>query len=225
MTPTPLAVAAAPAPPARAQLPRRRVLIAGASAGALGALALLASGCASLNTIHSQVSSFGEWPAGRAPGTYAFERLPSQASQPEITQSLEAAARPGLAKAGFQPVAPGQTPSVLVQVGTRSSRAERGPWEDPLWWRGGVGHYRRGPWAGPHWGLGLHLEPPRYEHEVALLLRDATNSKPLFEARASYEGTGGGVGVAQALFEAALMDFPKTGVNPRSVRVVLPGAR
>jgi hypothetical protein len=50
---------------------RRHLLIA-----LLGAAAL--TGCAGLNTISGEVSSFGGWPAGRALGSYGFERLPSQ---------------------------------------------------------------------------------------------------------------------------------------------------
>jgi hypothetical protein len=36
------------------------------------------SGCASLNTVVSDVSSYGQWPTQRKPNTYRFERLPSQ---------------------------------------------------------------------------------------------------------------------------------------------------
>ena len=50
---------------------RRHLLIA-----LLGTAAL--AGCAGLNTVSGEVSSFGGWPAGRAPGSYSFERLPSQ---------------------------------------------------------------------------------------------------------------------------------------------------
>ena len=113
--------------------------------------------------------------------------------------------------------------SRLVQVGLRVGR-NVGPWVDNLWWRVGFGYYRNGPWISPRWGLGLHFDPGRYEREVALLIRDRAAGKPLFEARASHESSGSFAGPATlaALFEAALMDFPKVGVNPRRVVVQLP---
>lgn len=207
-------------------LPRRALL----SAAALAAAALLA-GCATLGTLDAEVSSYGEWPAGRAPGTYAFERLPSQQARAAETEALEAAARPALEKAGFTPAAAGQAPDVVVQVGARSTRTEVSPWDDPLWWRGGFGHWRARPWAGPWgapwygpgWRSSFYGPSPRYEREVALLIRDRATSQPLFEARAGSEGYAQlGRDTATALFDAALADFPKLGTNPRTVRVTLP---
>jgi hypothetical protein len=200
-------------------LPTRRLVIA---ASAATALALLA-GCAALNTVTSDVSSFGEWPAGRAPGTYAFERLPSQQQRAEEADALEAAARPALEKAGFKAVANGAQPDVTVQVGTRATRTDAGPWDDPLWWRGGFGYYRRGPWPGPTWSMSVYASPPRYDREVALLIRDHASGKPLFESRASTSGgSSGSPSVTMAMFQAAMLDFPKTGINPRRVSVPLP---
>ena len=187
------------------------------------AAALLLSGCAALHTLTSEVWTFGDWPAGRGPGTFAFERLPSQQARPQAMQELEDAARPALLRAGFRPAAQGAEPDVLVQVGSRLSRSDFQPWDDPLWWRGGFGWGRHGPWPGPAWSLSLRHEPRRYDREVALLLRDRATGRPLYEARAVNEG-GGSAGAAAlgAMFQAALADFPRTGVNPRSVSVPLP---
>jgi hypothetical protein len=199
-------------------LPRRRLMLAG---GALLATAAL-GGCATIGSISSEVSTFGDWPAGRAPGSFAFERLPSQQERAAETEVLETAARAALLKAGFTPAAEGQTPDVLVQVGARSSRAEAQPWDDPLWWRGSMGYWRYRPWGGPSWHLGMYSTPTRWEREVALLIRDRTSGQPLFEARASSEG---GLRlddqVLAAMYQAALMDFPRRGINPRTVRVPL----
>ncbi len=188
------------------------------------AAALALSGCAALNSVSSDVSSFGEWPADRRPGSYAFERLPSQQANAAGTQALEQAAAGALKKAGFTPVASGQEPDLLVQVGARVGRADVQPWADPIWWRGGFGYYRHGPWGGPRWGLGMNFDAARYEREVALLIRDRASGKPLFEARASNEGNSSTAGSATlaAMFEAALMDFPRLGINPRRVLVQLP---
>ena len=179
-------------------------------------------GCAAMNSVSSDVSSFGEWPAERKAGSYAFERLPSQQTRAAETEALENAAKAALAQAGFTPVAAGQEPQVLVQVGARVGRTDSYPWADPIWWRGSFGYYRHGPWFGPRWGLGMQFDAARYEREVALLIRDRVSGKPLFEARASNEGSSSTAGNAtlSAMFEAALMDFPRLGMNPR--RVVVP---
>lgn len=201
-------------------LQRRTALLATVAAAALLA------GCSTMRSVSSDVSSFGEWPAGRKPGSFAFDRLPSQAAQAGETAALEAAARPALLKAGFVPAAEGALPDVLVQVGARTERASRSAWDDPVWWRGGFGYWGRGPWRGAGWGVSTTFPvSPRYDREVAVLIRDRESGKPLFEARASNEGGGAAdAGTLAAMFEAALMDFPKLGVNPRRVVVAPPAA-
>ncbi len=188
------------------------------------AAAVALGGCAAMSSVSSDVSSFGEWPAARRPSSYAFERLPSQQSRASEVEALEAAARGALLKAGFTAVEPGKDPDVLVQVGARVGRTDYYPWADSLWWRGGFGYYRQGPWLGPRWGLGYQFDAARYEREVALLIRDRATSKPLFEARASNESSSSAPGNATlaAMFEAALVDFPRLGMNPRRVVVPLP---
>jgi hypothetical protein len=190
----------------------------------LALVAVLLSGCAAMRNLSLEVSSFGEWPPARKPGTYAFERLPSQQSRADQAAALEDAAREALAKAGFTPVAAGQEPDVLVQLGSRIGRADLQPWDDPLWWRGGFGYFRHGPWVGPRWGLGLRYDFGRYAHEVALLLRDRATGKPMFEARASRESSTelSSKETLAAMFSATLVDFPRLGLNPRTVTVPLP---
>ncbi len=220
--PLPLAHSGNPRAP-DAALTRRTALRRATLAGlALAALGL--GGCAAMRSISFDVSSFGDWPADRKPGTYAFERLPSQQARAAETAALEATASPALAKAGFVPVAEGQAPDVLVQVGSRIGRAEGPLWEDPLWWRGGFGSFRYGPWGGPRWSLMFGSHYGRYEHQVALLLRDRVSGKPLFEARAVHESSTEltSKGTLGLMFEAALVDFPKLGMNPRTVVLQLP---
>ena len=180
------------------------------------------SGCAALNSVTSDVSSFGEWPSARKPGTFAFERLPSQQSRAAETDALEAAARPALQKAGFTTVAAGAEPDVLVQVGSRVGRTEP-TWAAPIWWGGSFGYYRHGPWVGPRWGLNYQYDALRYDREVAVLIRDRSSGKPLFEARASNEGNASNASgtTLAAMFEAAMLDFPRLGMNPRRVSVPL----
>ncbi len=196
-------------------LPRRTLLLSAVAA------ALVLTGCAGMNNLSTDVSSFGEWPAGRQAGSYSFERLPSQQARTAEAERLEAAAQAALARAGFTPAAAGSEPDVLVQVGARETRSEMGPWDDPLWWRGGFGYWRHSPWMSPRWGMSMSYSAPRYEREVAVLIRDRSSGKPLYEARASSEGTSRtDATMLGAMFSAALMDFPRLGVNPR--RVVVP---
>ena len=195
---------------------KRRPLLALAT---LAGAALLA-GCAGLDTVTSDVSSFGDWPAGRAPGRFAFERLPSQQAQAEQAATLEKAAARALAKAGFVPAATGEEPDVLVQLGARFTRTTVSPWDDPLWFSGGFGRFHRGPWIGPAWSLSWTYQPPRYEHEVALLLRDRASGKPLYETRAASDSISRADGATvAAMFEAAMADFPRPALSPRRVTV------
>ena len=186
------------------------------------ALATVLAGCAALNSVTSDVSSFGEWPADRKPGTYAFERLPSQQAQAGQADQLEQAAQGALQKAGFVPAAAGQEPDVLVQLGARFTRTVRSPWDDPLWWQGGFGRFRHGPWIGPSWSVRWQLESPRYANEVALLLRDRASGKPLYETRASNDGGSAAMkSLLPAMFEAAMKDFPAGSPTPRRVTTPL----
>jgi hypothetical protein len=204
---------------------------------ALVAAAALA-GCASLDNIDVDVASFSRWPAGRAPGTYAFERLPSQQANPQNAQLLEDSARPALESAGLQPTSQGSVPDVTVQLGARITQYESSPFDDPFWYGGypywhhpfGYGRYGRpywgpgwGPYWGPGWGYGYWGwgSFPVFQREVAVLIRDKRSGEPLFEARGESEGTSSAVAtVLPAMFIAAMKDFPAgSPTNPHRVTV------
>lgn len=209
-----------------------------ATAAAAGALAML-SGCASLNTLDADVSAYGTWPAGRAPGTYTFDRLPSQAAHAARQSRVELLATGPLEKAGFRPAPAGTSADVTVQVGARTDVTEISPWNDPLWWHGPYGgpyFYPRppgvwsrpwwgpGPWVGPGpwWGPGPLDTSARYSRQVALLIRDRATGQPLYETHA--ESTGNSAGserVVGALFSAAMAEFPKAEPEPHVVHVML----
>ena len=87
-------------------------------------LAGLLAGCASLNTVTSEVATYGDWPAGRAAGRYAFERLPSQQAQPQRQAELEAAAARALELAGFSAAGDASQADVIVQLGARITRTD-----------------------------------------------------------------------------------------------------
>ena len=190
-----------------------------ATVAGAAAFAVLA-GCASLNTIESDVSSYSQWPADRKPGTYAFERLPSQQANAERQASLELAARSALTAAGFSEADPANA-DVSVQVGARVTRYERSPSFDPFW-------HGYAPWGYGGWGWGPrrfgpwppYQEPPYYGREVALLIRDRKSGSVLYETRATNEGgSSGGGPVLAAMFDAAMKDFPQAAVNPRRVQI------
>ena len=193
-----------------------------ARAAIVAAAAALATGCATVNTISSEVSSFGEWPAARAPGTYAFERLPSQEARADNQTVLENAARGAIESAGFKPATDPARADVLVQLGARTTQQYRGPYEDPFWPRWYLGYGR-----GFYWGLNAHWSAPssRYDREVAVLLRDRASGKTLYETRAVNTGyAGADMTLLTAMFDAAMKDFPKPAVSPRRVDITLPSA-
>ena len=199
---------------------RRRLL----AVAAVAAATLLGS-CAALDTVTSEVATYGDWPAGRPPGRYAFERLPSQQARSARQAELEAAAARGLEAAGFAAAADPAQADVIVQIGARISRTELSPWDDPLWWRWGAGYWRSPAWRPWRGGYYANLHSPwystRYERSVALLLRDRASGTPLYEAHAQNDGaTAGDAALLAAMFEAALKDFPATAAaNPRQVSV------
>ena len=196
------------------------------------AAVLVLGGCASLNSVDNEVSSFSRWPTGRAPATYAFERLPSQQAAPQQSQLLEDAARRAIEEAGFAPVADAGTADVTVQLGARIVETDRSPFDDPFWygayggWHrpfGGL-RYGRPYWGGwgPGWGRGWSGHDfPYYEREVAVLIRDKRSGQPLYESRAQTSGsTSGATRVLPAMFIAAMKDFPLgSPTNPHRVVV------
>ena len=203
---------------------QRRPLL---TVAAIAAVATL-GGCAAMNTVTSEVATYGDWPAGRAPGRYAFERLPSQNARAERQAELEGAAAQALDAAGFKLAASAAEADVIVQIGARISRTELSPWDDPLWWRWGGGYWRSPAWRSPSrmsyyadFNAGWYT---RYERSVALLLRDRASGTPLYEAHAQTDGnTAGDATLLAAMFEAALKDFPATALpSPRRVTVQLP---
>jgi len=183
--------------------------------------AVALAGCASLNSLTSEVSSFSQWPAERKPGSYTFERLPSQQTRPEQQQLLEDSARPALEAAGFTAAADAKDAAFIVQLGARVNATERYYYDDPLWWHGGLYYHRFGrpwPYHGSGFGLGFAIPSTTYEREVAVLIRDRSSGVPLYETRASNDGGSPSIkSLLPAMFEAAMKDFPAGSVTPRQV--------
>src|SRR5438105_387209 len=194
-----------------------RTLFAAWSLGTLVAL----GGCAAMHELSNDVSTYSQWPAERKPSTYAFERLPSQMANAEGQQILEDSARRSLESAGFVPASDPKSADYVVQVGARLSVSERSLYDDPFWWHGGLyhpryfGHFRRGYGYG---FAGYGMFSPIYEREVAILIRDRKTGTPLYEACATNDGYSSSMNsLLSAMFEAAMKDFPNSGINPRRV--------
>lgn len=194
-----------------------------ASVLALAGASMLA-GCGTMNSVSADVSSYGQWPAERAPSRYAFERLPSQQAQTDFQSRVEAAARPALAAKGFVAVGQAEEADVLVQVAAQARTVSSPYYSDP-WGRydgrffGGFGF--GGLWGGRSGiGMGMSFEPPRTQMQVDLLIRDRRTSRTLYETHAVHQRAGGVVDSLLApLFQAALQDFPKPAISPRVVTV------
>lgn len=189
-------------------------------------IALCMSGCAGMNTLSSEVTAYGSWPAERKAGTYAFERLPSQQARLDQQQRLEAAARPALQAVGFKWLSEGKAAEYLVQLQARSSANERSR-SDPFWaWQSVPPPYPGRP-ARPYYayppGLWAHpLDITSYEREVVVLIRDAKSGQTLFESHAVSDGSSPSFkGLLDALFNAALKDFPQADNGPRRVTTPL----
>jgi hypothetical protein len=195
---------------------------------------LLMAGCASMHTVHSDVSTYSQWPAGRAPSTYYFERLPSQQAQAAEQSGLEALAKPSIEAAGFKPAPDAASADVSIQLAVRTTRTDLVVRDDPFWWRGGYYAARPGPRFYPYpyyphrygygygHGFGVQFASSRFMREAVVLVRDRASNQTLYEAHAVSEGNSPGSDVlVGAMFKAALVDFPSAGINPRPVVVQL----
>lgn len=191
---------------------------------ALVSLALL-GGCATLDQVAVQVSSQGQWPADRKPGSYAIERLPSQQANAAEQERIEAAAIPALEQAGFVR-APLEQADVLVQVGARVFEvSRRDPFAHPFYWRHDWWMYRGyRPWFyGPPFGYGYYADDyPDYQRETAILIRDRRTQQIVYETRAFQSSRWTSDGLVQLLFQASMQDFPLPALSPRTVKLALP---
>ncbi|MGP1516448.1 MAG: DUF4136 domain-containing protein [Ottowia sp.] len=198
---------------------------------AASATALLFTACASVHQIDAQVESAApvataqtqEQRALLAGAHYRFEQLPLQSAQPGA-EHLQAMAQAALARAGL--VRDDAAARVTVQVSAHISPQWTSPWYDPYWddgwgfWPGrfyfglGSGGFYGGAWM---WDSSYRY----YNSRVSLVMRDAQNGQVLYETRAQHEGARSHSDtVLQALFDAALQDFPHPPAGRR--RVVIP---
>jgi hypothetical protein len=194
------------------------------------------TGCASVRLIDNDVTAFSKLTAVPAGATYRFERLPSQQTDAQRQDKLEAIAQASLDKVGLQRVgdAPGSPAArYSVQMGIVVLNNTYSYWDDARPSVTGYVSVGAGPyWYGPRrrygYGYGYfgpypYLPTPSYVYEVSLVMREVANSQVVFETRAKHEGPwGDSLAILPAMFDAALQDFPKPPAGPRRVNVEIP---
>jgi Domain of unknown function (DUF4136) len=194
------------------------------------------TGCASARLIDNDVSTFSALSAVPAGSSYRFERLPSQQSNPQRQDQLEAIAQTSLAKVGLQRVgdAPGSPAArYSVQMGINMQSVDYTPWDDFGPRFGGYVGIGSGPFLVGRRGYGhvygqfgyplLYMPPPNYLREVSLVLRDTASNKVVYETHARHEGPWADtLAILPAMFDAALQGFPTPPAGPRRVNVEIP---
>lgn len=194
----------------------------------VGALLIL-GGCATPTTIKPQVVTHSRWDATRQPGTFAFERLPSQDGDLTAHAQLEAAALPALLRLGFTPAVGDPDFVVQLQVQVRTERdawSRHDPFWNPYWgWYSGRPGLSPGLW-GPTWRAGgghwapLPPPPPLVRMQANVLIRERRSGQALYESLARYDRVGSGdARLWPALFDAALRRFPQATGEPVEVEV------
>lgn len=196
---------------------------------AAGWFATLASGCAGVMRVDSQVKTHAQWPDGASLAGqvhYRFDRLPSQ-SGPEAERPqamLEGQTASALSKAGWVTATEGDTPRWLVQVSARTDKFPRAPWEHPedSGWRTG-GLWAVGPGSGGRKGGFFLMELPYYVRHLSVVVRDTQTAQVAYETTATHDGRwNDSSGLWQAMADAALDGFPQPAQPQRHVNIDIP---
>ena len=198
---------------------------------ALVALALtVLTGCASMRLIDSDVVSVAAAPPGMnlQGAKYRFERLPSQANNPEAGLA-EQQAQAAMTAVGL--VRDDANAQLSVMVGFSGNSYLADPWGRPLgpgWSPHGsivIGSGIGGGF-GSHIGLGMGMRfppPTHYRREVSLIMRDLKSGQVVYETRASHSGPwSDSLPIFATLFQAAMANFPNPPTGVRRVNIELP---
>lgn len=191
-------------------------------------LAALLGGCATMNQVSSEVSTYGNWPAGAAQPNFVFDRLPSQPA--DTQQALEAAALPALRGAGFRQVADAAQADYVVQLGASITADPRYldefAFQSRFGWAPGW-HFRRWGGFGPGFGYGYFPGGPIgpiYQREVVVMVRDRRSGQTVYETKAANSGNSPLITyLLPAMYQAALADFPSPAGTRRNVVMPIGG--
>lgn len=189
-------------------------------------LTALLGGCATSRLVDSQVLAVANVPAGvQLQGAhYRFERLPSQAANPEAGLA-EQQAEQALAAVGL--VRDDAAAQFSVQVGFQGTQYLADPWgyPYPAGTYGSISIGRGVPWgSGVGFGMGMRFPPTaQYHREVSLILRDLRSGQVVYETRASHDGPwSDSTTIFATLFKAALANFPHPPAGPQRVNIEIP---
>jgi hypothetical protein len=186
----------------------------------------LLSGCAPMRLIDSDVVSVNAAPSGMSlqGAKYRFERLPSQANNPEAGLA-EQHAQAAMTAVGLVRDDAGANLSVLVGFNVMQYLAD--PWGRPM--GSGLtpfGSLTIGSGFGSNLGVGMGMRfppPTHYKREVSMLMRDLRSGQVVYETRASHSGPwSDSVQIFATLFQAALANFPNPPAGLRRINIELP---
>ena len=188
----------------------------------------LLSGCASMRIVDSDVVSVVAAPAGMSlqGAKYRFERLPSQANNPEAGLA-EQQAQAAMTAVGLVRDDANAQLSVLVSFAGTQYLADA--WGRPLppgAWSPYYGNISMGRGIGPNVGLGMGMRfppPTQYRREVSLIMRDLKSGQVVYETRATHDGPwSDSAQVFATLFQAAMANFPNPPAGLRRVNIEIP---
>jgi Domain of unknown function (DUF4136) len=188
----------------------------------------LLSGCATVRLIDSDVVSMAAAPAGMSlqGAKYRFERLPSQANNPEAGLA-EQQAQAAMAAVGL--VRDDANAQLSVLVGFAGTQYLADAWGRPLppgAWSPFYGSISMGRGMGSNVGLGMGMRfppPTQYRREVSLIMRDLKSGQVVYETRASHDGIwSDSTQIFATLFQAALANFPNPPAGLRRVNIEIP---
>lgn len=184
---------------------------------ATAGLACSVTACSLPRMIDSEVESYVGTPAAIADTTYRFERLPSQQSQPQAQERIEALAQTALQRVGLTRT--DNQPHYRVQVHTSVVQFQ------PVAQRVVYPISPYVPTDGTQLAspmLRLFL-PTWYGHSVSLVMRDAASSQVAYETNARFDGPwSDSTALWPAILEAALQDYPHPPAGVRKVTIELP---
>ena len=188
----------------------------------------LLSGCASMRIVDSDVVSVVAAPAGMnlQGAKYRFERLPSQANNPEAGLA-EQQAQAAMTAVGL--VRDDANAQLSVLVGFAGTQYLADAWGRPLppgAWSPYYGSISMGRGIGPNVGLGMGMRfppPTQYRREVSLIMRDLKSGQVVYETRATHDGPwADSAQVFATLFQAAMANFPNPPAGLRRVNIEIP---
>lgn len=188
----------------------------------------LLSGCATVRLIDSDVVSMAAAPSGMSlqGAKYRFERLPSQANNPEAGLA-EQQAQAAMTAVGL--VRDDANAQLSVLVGFAGTQYLADAWGRPLppgAWSPFYGSISMGRGIGPNAGLGMGMRfppPTQYRREVSLIMRDLKSGQVVYETRATHDGPwSDSAQLFATLFQAAMSNFPNPPAGLRRVNIEIP---